>query len=41
MYYEEKIIGGVLCYRNTPDGIWNPIMDTEDIYYWMYDEKTS
>jgi hypothetical protein len=22
MYYEEKYIGGVLCYRNTPHGRW-------------------
>ena len=22
MYYEEKIIGGVLCWRGTPDGQW-------------------
>ena len=24
MYYEEKIINGVLCCRTTPDGIWQP-----------------
>lgn len=22
MYYEEKIINGVLCHRSTPDGEW-------------------
>lgn len=22
MYYEEKVINGVLCYRGTPDGEW-------------------
>ena len=22
MYYEEKIIDGVLCWRNSPDGEW-------------------
>ena len=22
MYYEEKIINGVLCYRTTPNGEW-------------------
>jgi hypothetical protein len=22
MYYEEKVIDGVLCYRTTPDGEW-------------------
>lgn len=22
MYYEEKVIDGVLCWRNTPDGEW-------------------
>ena len=24
MYYEEKIINGLLCYRTTPDGKWEP-----------------
>jgi len=24
MYYEEKIIDGVLCGRGTPDGTWIP-----------------
>lgn len=23
MYYEEKLIDGVLCYRITPDGDWD------------------
>ncbi len=22
MYYEEEIVNGVLCWRNTPDGEW-------------------
>lgn len=22
MYYEEKVIDGILCYRRTPDGEW-------------------
>jgi len=22
MYYEEKVVGGVLCHRSTPDGEW-------------------
>ena len=22
MYYEEKVINGVLCHRNTPNGEW-------------------
>ena len=25
MYYEEKIVNGVLCSRKTPQGIWVPI----------------
>jgi len=24
MYYEEKIVDGILCYRETPDGEWIP-----------------
>ena len=24
MYYEEKIIDGVLCHRDDPDGKWIP-----------------
>jgi len=24
MYYEEKIVDGILCYRGTPDGEWIP-----------------
>lgn len=24
MYYEEKIIDGILCWRNDPDGPWIP-----------------
>jgi hypothetical protein len=24
MYYEERIINGVLSWRNTPDGQWTP-----------------
>lgn len=24
MFYEEKVIGGVLCHRGTPDGKWIP-----------------
>lgn len=23
MFHEEKMIGGVLCWRSTPDGAWN------------------
>jgi hypothetical protein len=23
MYYEEKLVNGVLCWRNTPNGEWN------------------
>ncbi len=22
MYHEEKVIGGILCYRNSPHGSW-------------------
>lgn len=22
MFYEEKLIGGIICWRNTPDGEW-------------------
>ncbi len=29
MYYEEKIIGGVLSFRNTPDGEWVPLSAKE------------
>ena len=25
MYYEEKIINGVLCYRTTPDDFFRPL----------------
>ncbi len=28
MYYEEKIIDGILCCRNTPDGKWMQLTDT-------------
>jgi hypothetical protein len=24
MYYAEKIINGVLCHKDTPDGEWKP-----------------
>ena len=23
MYYEEKVIDGILCWRNSPNGEWN------------------
>lgn len=23
VFHEEKMIGGVLCWRSTPDGAWN------------------
>lgn len=29
MYYEEKIINGVLMYKNHPDGNWHQYSDTE------------
>lgn len=29
MYYEEKIIDGVLCWRNQPDGEWRAFSATE------------
>lgn len=29
MYYEEKIINGVLCFRNTPKGEWIKFSDIE------------
>ena len=29
MYYEEKIIDGVLCYRLKPDGSWVPLSTEE------------
>jgi len=25
MYYEEKVINGILCFRNDPHGEWNEI----------------
>lgn len=25
MYYDEKVIDGVLCYRTHPDGEWNQL----------------
>lgn len=28
MYYEEKIINGILHYRLTPDGIWRKKIET-------------
>jgi len=24
MFYEEKVINGILCHRGTPDGVWIP-----------------
>ncbi len=24
MYYEEKMIDGILCWRNKPDGVFKP-----------------
>lgn len=30
MYYEERVINGVLCWRNTPNGAWHP-MDAETL----------
>ena len=24
MYYEEKVVNGVLCWRGTPEGEWTP-----------------
>ena len=24
MYYEEKVVNGILCYRTTPSGEWIP-----------------
>ncbi len=24
MYYAEEVVNGVLCWRDTPDGKWNP-----------------
>lgn len=32
MYYEEKIIKGVLCCRTTPKGEWKPVHAKELIY---------
>lgn len=29
MYYEEKVVNGVLCWRGSPDGEWHPISQTE------------
>lgn len=29
MYYEETIINGVLCFRNTPKGEWIKFSDIE------------
>ena len=26
MYYAEQIVNGVLCFRNTPDGEWYPVV---------------
>jgi len=25
MFYEEQVVDGVLCFRNTPDGEWEPL----------------
>lgn len=27
MYYQEKLISGVLCWRNTPDGEWKKVSE--------------
>ena len=24
MYYKEEVVNGVLCWKDTPDGKWNP-----------------
>ena len=29
MYYEERIIDGVLCWRDTPDGEWHEFTPVE------------
>ena len=29
MYYDEQVIGGVLCYRSTPNGEWIPFTSKE------------
>lgn len=29
MYYEEQNIGGVLCYRDTPNGEWKQFSKVE------------
>lgn len=27
MYYVEEIINGILCFKNTPNGIWKPLSE--------------
>ena len=29
MYYEERVINGVLCYRTSPDGAWRQFSQKE------------
>lgn len=29
MYYEERVIDGILCHRGTPDGGWTPFTREE------------
>lgn len=29
MYYEERVVGGVLCWRGTPNGPWVPFTALE------------
>lgn len=29
MYYDEQVIGGVLCHRSTPKGEWIPFTSEE------------
>jgi len=29
MYYEEKVIDGVLCWRNKPGGQWTPFANAQ------------
>lgn len=32
MYYEEEIIDGVLMWRGSPDGEWQPVRDVAEQY---------
>ncbi len=36
MYYEEKVVDGVLCYRGTPDSEWVQFTQQELTSQWQH-----